>query len=356
MEIGSEFAIERCPLPIEKGQECVPGFFDFPGESVLVLSGRTAIDLICKDILASGMARNVYMPAYCCSSMTEPFMKNGMAVEFYDVFFDGGTLDFVIDEKKEVDVLYLVNYFGFRPRADMKWVKRKKEEGTIVVYDKTHSLFLPDDGWLEVADYVLCSLRKWFAITSGAVLSKRDGGFKGLELRECDYVAEKLRAQQLKWRYLAGDASVRKEMFYPKFADFDHRLRSDYAGYKMDDASLWLLGTTDLDAVARRRRRNASFLYEKLRGAEGVEFMFDNLEADVTPLFVPVLARSAKLRAELKGRLVERRIYCPSHWPKTDLTGPALRANEIFDREISLVCDQRYTPEQLDDLVQVILN
>ena len=356
VEIGSEFAIGRESAQTGDARKCALDFFDFLGKSVFVLSGRTAIDLICRDILAAGGARNVYMPAYCCASMVEPFVRHGVEVEFYDVGFDGKRLDFKIDRDKNVGILYLANYFGYRSPMDMEWVKRKKKEGAVVVYDKTHSLFLPHDGWLGVADYAFCSLRKWFAVASGAVLSRRKGDFTGLELRECGYVDEKLEAQRLKWRYLEGDPSVRKEMFYPRFADFDRRLRADYADYKMDDVSLRLLEATDLDAVRHRRRRNALFLYEKLRGADGLEFMFDNLEEDVAPLFVPALTQSAKLRTGLKERLIERRVYCPSHWPKNEWTTSGMEVNGIVDREISLVCDQRYTPAQLDRLVQTILN
>ena len=356
VEIGSEFAISRESAQTGNVRKCTLDSFDFLGKSVFVLSGRTAIDLICRDILAAGGERTIYMPAYCCASMVEPFVRHGVEVEFYDVAFDGKRLDFKIDRNKEVGIFYLANYFGYRSSMDMDWVKRKKEEGTVVVYDKTHSLFLPHDEWLGVADYAFCSLRKWFAVASGAVLSKREGDFTGFELRECGYVEEKLEAQRLKWRYLEGDPSVRKEMFYPRFADFGRRLRADYVGYKMDDVSLRLLEAMDLDSVRHRRRRNALFLYEKLRGADGLEFMFDNLEKDVTPLFVPVLMQSTKSRMELKERLIERRVYCPSHWPKNEWMTSGMEVDGIFDREISLVCDQRYTPAQLDRLVRVILN
>lgn len=356
MEIGSEFDINLDLYQGDGKQTRVVDYLSFLGKSVFLLSGRTAIELACKDILLSRKVRNVYMPAYCCSSMIDPFLKNGITVEFYDVCPEGGMINFKINKNKDIDILYLNNYFGFKSPIDLDWVRKKKEEGTIVMYDKTHSLFLVDDTWLETADYALCSLRKWFAITSGAVLSKREGDFSCHDLKECSYTREKFQAQQLKSRYLSGDSGVSKEMFYPEFLDFDRKLNSDYVAYKMDDVSCRLLEVTDFSQITRQRKQNASLIYERLRDVKGLNFMFDNFDDGVTPLFVPVLMDTPELKTRLKSLLIERQIYCPSHWPKNNLLTPGMEVNKIFDKEISLVCDQRYTTEDVDRMIQTILN
>ena len=72
-EIGSEFWFDsEIKDIITESQE------------TLVLSGRTAIDVIIKDILKTRKIRNVYLPAYCCDSMIDPFIRNGIAVNLYD--------------------------------------------------------------------------------------------------------------------------------------------------------------------------------------------------------------------------------------------------------------------------------
>lgn len=356
MEIGSEFDINLNLYQGADKQTRVADYLNFLGNSVFLLSGRTAIELACKDILLSREVRNVYMPAYCCSSMIDPFLKNGITVEFYDVCPEEGRINFKINKNKDIDILYLNNYFGFKSPIEIEWVRRKKEEGTIVMYDKTHSLFLVNDTWLEIADYTLCSLRKWFAIISGAVLSKREGDFSFHSLKECTYTREKLQAQQLKSRYLSGDKYITKEMFYPKFQDFDRKLNSDYVAYKIDDVSCRLLDATDFGMIMRQRKQNASLIYERLQEIKGLNFMFANLDEEVTPLFVPVLMDTPELKTKLKSLLIEQQIYCPSHWPKNNLVTPGMEVNKIFDKEISLVCDQRYTTEELDRMIQTILN
>ena len=356
-EAGSEFGIEWPPSRISETAGCPPGILNPSGkDEVLLLSGRTAIDCICRDMRSSGRAGCVYMPAYCCSSMSAPFVKNGFSIGFYEVGFDGGKLTYNLVDDREIDILYLNNYFGFRTFIDIEWVRRKQKEGTVIIYDKTHSLFLRNDPYMEVADYIFCSLRKWFAVASGAVLYKSSGDLIDFGLRECSYVQAKFSAQVLKSRYLSGDESVSKEMFYPAFADFSHHLEEDYAGYRMDEKSIVLLKSANFTEIISRRRENARMLYEELRDVGWLKFLFSEMDNDVTPLFVPVIVKTQELRDELKKRLISRQIYCPVHWPRNSMTAPQMEVNKIFDREISLICDQRYTPEQLEGMVQTIKN
>lgn len=356
-EVGSEFGIEWPPSRISETDACVPGILNPSGkDEVLLLSGRTAIDCICRDMQLSGIAGCVYMPAYCCSSMIAPFIRNGFSIKFYDVGFDGGKLTYNLADDREIDILYLNNYFGFRTFIDIEWVRRKQKEGTVIIYDKTHSLFLRNDPYMEVADYIFCSLRKWFAVASGAVLYKSSDYLIDFDLRECGYVQAKFSAQVLKARYLSGEESVSKEMFYPAFADFSHHLEEDYAGYRMDEKSIVLLKSANLTEIISRRRENARMLYAELRDVGWLKFLFSGIDNDVTPLFVPVIVKTQELRDELKKRLISRQIYCPVHWPKNSMIAPQMEVNKIFDREISLICDQRYTPDQLDGMVQTIKN
>lgn len=355
-EVGSEFEIEWPPSHTFETDECAPWIFNAWGsDGVMLLSGRTAIDCICRDLWSSGREGCVYMPAYCCSSMIAPFIRNGFSIEFYDIGFEGGKITYNLADKR-IDILYLNNYFGFKTFIDIEWIRRKQKEGAVIIYDKTHSLFLQNDPYMEVADYIFCSLRKWFAVASGAILCKRSGDLIDFGLRECSYIQAKFSAQILKARYLAGDESVSKEMFYPAFADFSHHLEEDYAGYRMDEKSIVLLKSANFTEIISRRRENARMLYAELRDVGWLKFLFSEIDNDVTPLFVPVIVKAQELRDELKKRLISHQIYCPVHWPRNSMTAPQMEVNKIFDCEISLICDQRYTSEQLDRMVQTIKN
>ena len=63
-EIGSEYWIStECEIKKFKNEENMVG----------VLSGRTAIDYIIKDIKTYKELKKVILPSYCCYSMIEPF-------------------------------------------------------------------------------------------------------------------------------------------------------------------------------------------------------------------------------------------------------------------------------------------
>lgn len=353
-EIGSEFEIECPPSRISKTDGYSPRILNPLGkEGVLLLSGRTAIDCICRDLQSSCRERRVYMPAYCCSSMIVPFIRNGFSIEFYDVGFDGEEITYRLTDEK-IDVLYLNNYFGFKTFLDIEWIRQKQKEGSIIIYDRTHSLFLKNDPYIDVADYIFCSLRKWFAVASGAILYKKNGNLIDFNLRECSYVQAKFNAQILKAQYLTGDESVRKEIFYSVFAEFSHQLEKDYADYKMDDKSILLLKSMDFMELMDRRRRNAELLYTELRDVGWLKFLFRSMGDGVVPLFVPVIIETPELRDKLRNMLITRQIYCPIHWPKDTMIAPHMEVNRIYDREISLICDQRYTPNQISGIVQTI--
>ena len=71
MEIGSEFW--DAPLTEKQNNLC-------SGNAYNTLSGRTALEVIARDLKAERGAKSVYMPAYCCDSMIAPFEKNGYEV------------------------------------------------------------------------------------------------------------------------------------------------------------------------------------------------------------------------------------------------------------------------------------
>ena len=63
---------------------------------------------------------------------------------------------------------------------------------------------------------------------------------------------------------------------------------------------------------------------------------------DDTPLFVPVLVNPT-LRANLRRFLIQNQVYCPIHWPDARTGGGAV----LYASELSLLCDQRYTAEDI---------
>ena len=69
-------------------------------------------------------------------------------------------------------------------------------------------------------------------------------------------------------------------------------------------------------------------------------------------MFVPILV-DPHIRDDLRSYLINRQIYCPVHWPKSSYHG---MCNELYDMELSLVCDQRYNFADMDRMVHAIMD
>ena len=87
----------------------------------------------------------------------------------------------------------------------------------------------------------------------------------------------------------------------------------------------------------------------RLDQTKGLTFMItrESIE-DNCPLAVPVLV-GANLRNELAEALSEEGIFCHVHWAERMGASEGIRG-----RELSLVCDQRYGPEDMDRMAEVI--
>lgn len=334
-EIGSEFWIESVPesfLTVRDGVYCI--------------SGRTAIDLILQEIMRHREVKSVAMPAWCCDSMLAPFLSRNIDVQFYDMCYEGGQLKNCASLADTADIFYLTNYFGYENTLPIDMVKDKKEQGSVILYDRTHSFLLDDGEYRFWADYSFASIRKWMGVISGAVIE----GLAQPELKDCPYVPVKEKAMCNKYRFLKGDGRIKKERFLKAFGEFNHQLAADYRNYSMDDLSYSLYKQENLQVLKTRRRKNAEFIHESLYGVQYV----CELTKGSAPLFVPILFDSESQRDKVRKKLIEQQIYCPIHWPQPAHIPAEFKVNDIVSRELSLLCDQRYGITEMRRQIEII--
>ena len=339
-ERGSEFHISQMPsvLTLERDDD-----------AEYVLSGRTAIDLIIRMLNLQRNVERVYMPAYGCESMVEPFLRNGIKVEQYDMHLSSEGLQYNIDCNKQTDILYVNNYFGYDDTLSRDIVRQFKQRGTFIIYDRTHSMLMADEEMQALANFSFCSIRKWMGVVTGAFITSPEGRFNPT-LDDVDYWQDKAIAMMVKAKYLVGSMKVDKKLFLDAFGRFGHHLTDDYVSKRMDDLSYSIWKQTDLDAIREQRRKNASMLHE---GVKGVRFIAD-LNDNSCPLFVPVFFDSKEERDRMRKVLIEANIYCPVHWQKNVLVKEDMKVNKLFDTELSLICDQRYENSDMQRIIEIV--
>lgn len=323
-------------------------------DSLYLLSGRTALDFIIKDRKAVGRFNSVYMPSYCCHSMIEPFLNNGVKVCFYDVLTDQqGNFVFDINYEFDCDAIYIMQYFGFQQPITEKIAKEFSDRKITVIEDMTHSMYT-NRPHSDYADYVYSSLRKWNGLYSGGFAKKVKSQFV-IEMPLCtntDYVELRKKAFQLKKQYMEYNRGA-KEAYLNLFHGAEEYLEKDYRGYLMDPSSYSAYMKSDAKAIRQKRLENASRLLDGISNKKQVQTIFKSISQEDAPMFLPVLI-PLELREQFKQYLINHSIYCPVHWPISEFHQISSDSKLIYGKILSLVCDQRYGEEEIKYIVKVI--
>ncbi len=336
-EIGSEFILAETNTKT---------FFKLDNMH-LYASGRSALNTIIKDIISDNSKHSAYFPSYCCHSMLEPFIKNDVDISFYEVFVNEN--GFYCDYREtNCDIVFLIDYFGF------KNINQPCFRDKIIIKDVTHSLFRKEKNFDY--SYEFGSFRKWTAIDGGFALKRKvrlncseqnNYSNKFVELRK--------KARSLKSRYLNGE-NIDKSEFLTLFNEAEDELDKNYANTSFPQDEIQLLQNLDIEFIRNKRRANASVLIEALKSFNIPQIhIINKLSQNDCPLFVTIQVEK-KYRDSLKQYLVKQDIYTPIHWPLSELHNISDKAKTIYDEELSLICDQRYSQDDMYRQAETINN
>lgn len=344
MEIGSEYWIEQ--KNIGNSNSTFNHLVSFGDDRKLLFSGRTAIDYVLEDIETP--INSVYMPSYCCDSMLQPFIDRGIKIEFYEVVTNEKGISYNIDYHKKVDLFFANSYFGYTSTTMDQIVEEFKRKKVRVIEDITHRL-LCKRNFCEQADYVIASLRKWFPIPSGGIAIKGSGLFKEISLTSPsnELIDNKISAMKKKAAYIEGsknqsdNSNSDKSGFLSYYADFNRTLKVNYKLISIDPYSEKMLERINIPLIKEQRLKNANYIYRNLELSNDIRLLLDLDSTNDCPLFLPLLVNKEK-REILKQHLVSNDIYCPVHWPIPQILKDQKVDIDIYDKELSLICDHRY--------------
>ena len=330
-EIGSEF--HRIPRDNGSG-------LCYPASPLFTFSGRTAIETILKEMPG---IKKALLPSYCCDSVLEPFRRAGVELGFYPVNYKNG-LKIDVEIPKDIELFFWCNYFGFHTK--MPDMKHFIEDGGVIVEDITHSLLSDYPCHIET-NYLVASLRKWEPLYSGGYCASMQGKLHS-ELSvppPLEFLQKKQKAMELKAAYLEDGDEEKKRSFLHLFEESNSWVSENYSGLMIDDQSRDYLAHSDIKKHKQARRQNAEALYKGLDGI--VQFLFPMEEMDC-PLFVPIILPQDRNR--LRQVLIREQIYCPIHWPHPKDNCES----NLYEIELSLICDQRYTELDMQRIINVI--
>lgn len=320
-EIGSEF----WDVPLQKTENNI-----FPADTHWFISGRSALTAIIRDIKSKKAVHTVAMPSWCCDTVIKPFIDAEIEVRFYPVVWRDSLLQDVDDK---CDILFVADYFGYKSQVSYCH--------PCMIHDITHSLFSHKNIGEK---YSFGSLRKWCGIKTGGYAFGIDPLFDGTDTK---YIELRKSAMQEKEKYLS--AKIDSKDYLKVYAEAEERLDKMTGVYHADSDDIKAIRYLDSNYVLMRRRENAKILMEAFRDW----LIFQDLNSDDCPLFVPVLVPFGK-RDQLRRYLIKNEIYCPVHWPISEYHKLTEAERFIYENELSLVCDQRYSCQDMERLVEAV--
>ncbi len=314
-EIGSEF----WSIPIAQNNNM------FEKNTNWFLSGRVALQAI----IMENNFRTAALPDWCCDSMIEPFIDSGIKVFFYPALQLSENIKDI-----HTDAILVMDYFGYTSNTDLT-----KFDG-VIIRDVTHSLF---SATYNDSHYYFGSLRKWAGFWTGGFAQGLKKEVK-YETYSSPFSLLRQEAMALKAAYI--DGKIKDKSFLSVFEAAENELVG--AGIIAADArDIEKAKMLDKEFIVSRRRENAKILLREFSDIA----IFPTFKDSDCPMFVPI---RVKFRDELRKFLIQHQIYCPIHWPKSIYHNLEREAEELYSEELSLVCDQRYMPEDMYRITETI--
>lgn len=314
-------------------------------------SARDALRYIAK----SSNSNRVFIPILSCESMALPFNQNNYEVIFYPVTKNYSIdFDFINNNIKSNDLLLVANYFGFKDKVtseneDSKLNTLKTKFGIKIIKDYTHTL--KDALYTDKAndDFSIFSVRKWASFPDGGILWSKTPININFDKYSPEYFNLKKEAMDLKSKYLQLKDIKIKEKFLELFRKADSLLEADNNIISMSPYSKELLYKIDFEKILKIRLEHLKYLETHSDFIKNY-----SINTDCNGLYFPIFTDFQK---ELQTYLASNNIYCPVIWPIDNENKHICEfANNIISHMLAVPCDQRYSYEELDFILNTIKN
>ena len=327
-EIGSDFElVEDAFLTSQPGS--LP--WEDGSDITYVESGRQALTIVEAELRRRGHT-HLYVPSLFCDSMIEPFVDNSWRVTALPVDNNLAVQPADLTELAKDGVLLHAPYYGRQDSpAMLETLEKLRRRGVPVVVDETHRVFA---GPSHVADFRVASLRKLFPLYDGGyVTGVPSPADLSADASSTGVPALRRAAMQAKSAALAAGDGSRAHL--QLFSGVEHATEIGTRPRRMSAESAALLRALDMAKIRRRRQLNAVALTDAL----GRSDHYRVTNPPTQDLLPSHLVLETDDPARLRGFLTDEQIYCPLHWPVSELLRGPLNWPR---RYLSLPIDHRY--------------
>jgi len=269
----------------------------------------------------------IYLPYFTCEVLLEPIKRLQLYYHFYKI---DENMDPIIDfEVDDTSCMLYTNYFGIKTEMVAQLSKTQKN----LIIDNAQAFYAKPLPGVDT----FYSCRKFFGVPDGAYLYTTAA--KRLKL-VTDTSTDRV-------SHLVKALDVNIEAGYPDYVR-NNDVLIDNEIKEMSKFTQRLLAAVDYEHCATKRRENFSFLHEQLSEYNLFEI---KCSSEDTPMVYPLFIK----QADLKARLIERKIFVATYWPNVfDWTLPDSMEFQLAQNVVSLPIDQRYDLEDMKYMVDIV--
>ena len=331
--IGGEFKISLSNISFNESESC--NFFS---------SGRGAFAAILKKMSSEYKCSKIVMlPDYLCSSITQVCIDEKITYQFYHI---GENLlpdeENLLPKLDDNSVVLLISYFGMIDIKDVADKIKKQNPNVVIILDDVqnyYSQYSESTFW----DYRFNSFRKWFAVPDGAEAFCKYGCLEYPKAKNT-FAQYKFSGNVLKnfnnW--------VEDKVCLELIEKGEEILDKDY-NCQCSKISNKLISQIPFEEIKTKRQENAAFLHTELKKL-GIKHIYNS---GCVPFFIPVFFKN---RTEVRKSMFKNNIFTPVHWPYVSKELNGYIKNTIYETELSLICDQRYTIDDMNRQIEVLRN
>ena len=276
--------------------------------------------------------KNVWLPYYLCDTVSKALLHLDININYYSLTEDFRIINDVC--LGEESLLLYVNYFGVCTQQANDIINRYG--ATNVVIDNSQAFFNKPLNTIAT----IYSPRKFFGLPDGGLLYSN----------KCLAPPPKERDNSSKSRmeHLISRLTDTPETSYQKYIDAENAISSLHV-QRMSHLTERLLYSIDYETVKLTRYNNASYLHQHLAKYNQLNV---NIDKDVAPLCYPFLPITQTVS---RAELIRNKIFLPSYWP--EVLGVVDKNSfewELVTNGLFLPCDQRYSEDDMDRLIQLL--
>jgi len=349
-EIGSEFHLNFNTT--DKANNNINTIQKSCADYAYTRSGREAIGLVLDEIHPK--TKIAVLPAYICKSVLQPFLSRGYFIEYIsiDKNFNLNLDELKIALLKNPDIMLFIDWFGMNKNEKAVSMAREISNNLIIIADCTHNYFSKFP--LVKADYIIASLRKWFALPDGAIALNCYSTFKNKpKFIENVFLNKRKEAMLLKREYLISNKENLKLQYRKLLAEAELYLDSINTVIGISPLSISLINQTDYSLLKQKRNINFNALNRLIPSYKSISIINTIISNNDCPLCFPILVEEN--RDELQKWLSDNKIYCSVLWElPEDIYSNFKTSAYIADNILCIPCDQRYSVDDMKYIVDVI--